>query len=164
MERFGGETGIWETSGAFSAYRQLFENQCDVGSLIARPVFDDGIFFDEGMREGYEDWEFFTRAARAGLRGVPAGRCGFRYRDRGRRCCAARASGTRRSTPSSVPGTPRRSLARRLTQLEHDDLPRFALVSSDRGEVLLTPAPASRRASSPPRPSPPPWSPATPRR
>ena len=39
-EMFGAEGGGWEVPGGFNSYRQLFENQCDAGSLVRREVFD----------------------------------------------------------------------------------------------------------------------------
>lgn len=138
LECFGREDFTWEVPGEFSVFRQLFENQCDTGSLIAREVFDRGILFDETMRAGYEDWEFFVRAMRAGYRGVPGGRAGFRYRLRGRSMLV-----TARSRHEHVYADLRaRHVSafepRLLTRTEHEDLPRFALVCADRDEVLAT--------------------------
>ena len=80
LETFGNEHFVWEPASPYSAYRQLFDNQCDAGSLIRREVFASGLRYDEGMRHGYEDWEFYLRAGARGFRGIQAGACGFRYR------------------------------------------------------------------------------------
>jgi GT2 family glycosyltransferase len=138
LEFFGAEEGEWQVPGPYLPYRQLLSNQCDAGSLIRRTVFDAGIGYDETMRDGFEDWEFYLRATLAGFGGVPAGRCGFRYR---------------RHPESMVAGALQRAelleaeIRRRhenayepvaLTRREHAEAPRFALVRCDREDVLLT--------------------------
>jgi len=140
LELFGDGSGQWSVPEPFLAYRQLFDNQCDAGSLIRRSVFAAGLEFDETMRDGFEDWEFFLRAALAGFRGAQAGPCGFRYRQR-RRSMLTQAqehsaeieAGLRqRHSECYTPG----ALARR----EHAETPRFALVRCDVGDLLLTAA------------------------
>ena len=59
---FGSEFKNWTPWPQLNAFRLFFENSCDASSLIRRRVFDAGVFFDETMRDGYEDWEFFLRA------------------------------------------------------------------------------------------------------
>jgi glycosyltransferase involved in cell wall biosynthesis len=61
-------------------FRLFFENQCAAPSLIKRRVFDAGVFYDETMHEGYEDWEFFLRALSRGFCGTYAGNVGVNYR------------------------------------------------------------------------------------
>ncbi|NNU79012.1 glycosyltransferase [Halovulum dunhuangense] len=68
--------------GDFSVALLAESNFSEAGSLIRRRVFDAGIRFDESMRKGYEDWEFFLSAARAGFRGAPVRQAFFRYRKR----------------------------------------------------------------------------------
>jgi hypothetical protein len=140
LELFGTEEGEWSMPEPYLAYRQLFTNQSDAGSLIRRRVFEAGIVFDETMREGFEDWEFFLQATLAGFRGAQAGRCGFRYRRRPDSMLVQaqpqaeriEAEMRRRHQSAYRPG----ELARR----EHAEAPRFALVRCDRDDVLLTAA------------------------
>jgi glycosyltransferase involved in cell wall biosynthesis len=140
LELFGAGSGEWRVPGTFLAYRQLFSNQSDTGTLISRRVFAAGLAYDEEIRKGYEDWEFFLRASLAGLRGVGAGRCGFRYRTRPdsmlqlakERAKALEARIRDRNRDAYRPGA--------LSRREHSDAPRFALVSCDRAEVELTAA------------------------
>jgi hypothetical protein len=141
LEFFGAEEGEWQVPGPFLPYRQLFDNQCDAGSLIRREVFEAGIGYDETMREGFEDWEFFLRAALAGFEGIQAGRRGFRYRRRpGSMVAGALArkqsllAEIRRRNPDAYEPA---ALLRR----EHAEAPRFALVRCDRDDVLLTASP-----------------------
>ncbi|WP_112320895.1 glycosyltransferase [Oceanibium sediminis] len=70
-------------NGSEFSLAQLAEsNICEAGSLIRRRVLDAGIRFDETMRSGYEDWEFWLSAANAGFRGMPVRQSFFRYRKR----------------------------------------------------------------------------------
>lgn len=138
LEFFGAEQGEWQIPGPFLTYRQLFDNQCDAGSLIRRKVFAAGLEYDETMRDGFEDWEFFLRAALAGFGGVQAGCRGFRYRRRPdsmvagalARKEALRAQIRRRNPDAYEPAA--------LLRREHAEAPRFALVRCDRDDVLLT--------------------------
>jgi hypothetical protein len=140
LELFGTEEGEWRMPEPYLAYRQLFTNQSDAGSLIRRRVFEAGIEFDETMRDGFEDWEFFLQATLVGFRGAQAGRCGFRYRRRPESMLAQaqpqaeriEAEMRRRHRSAYSPG----AQARR----EHAEAPRFALVRCDRDDVLLTAA------------------------
>jgi len=68
--------------GPFSLLIETAMNACEAGSLIHRRVFDAGLRFDTRMKFGFEDWDFFLSAARAGFRGVNGRDLGFRYRKR----------------------------------------------------------------------------------
>ncbi|MCW2989159.1 MAG: hypothetical protein JWM24_2097, partial [Solirubrobacterales bacterium] len=138
LEFFGAEQGEWQVPGPYLPYRQLLSNQCDAGSLIRRTVFDAGIEYDETMRDGFEDWEFYLRATLAGFGGVAAGRCGFRYRRHPESMIATalqraellEAEIRRRHERAYEPAA--------LSRREHAEAPRFALVRCDREDVLLT--------------------------
>jgi glycosyltransferase involved in cell wall biosynthesis/GT2 family glycosyltransferase len=80
LRTFGFKTLNWKFTPKFNYYRQFFENQCDAGSIVRRELFDRGLFFDESLRDGYEDWEFFLRAARKGYYGVRDDSAEFLYR------------------------------------------------------------------------------------
>ena len=89
--------------------------------------------FDASMRSGYEDWEFFIRAMRRGLRGVSAGRCGFRYRRRAF-SMVERSMREHELLIDADPRSPSRRLCpRTLARREHEALPRFALVDGTPG-------------------------------
>lgn len=138
LEHLGGEDGEWRVPGSYLTYRQLFQNQSDAGSLIRRAVFEAGIEFDEAMRHGFEDWEFFLHATLAGFSGSPAGRCGFRYR---RRAHSMLADAQRRAEEIALALRRRHRDAyapRAQTRREHFEAPRFALVRCDTDDVLLT--------------------------
>jgi glycosyltransferase involved in cell wall biosynthesis len=58
---FGVEEGLWE-SGPFANWRLLWNNQMVCSSAIRRAIFTAGITYNERMRGGYEDWEFYIHA------------------------------------------------------------------------------------------------------
>jgi hypothetical protein len=138
LEFFGNEEGEWLVPGPYLPYRQLFANQCDAGSLIRRAVFAAGHEYEEAMRDGFEDWEFFLSATLSGFGGAQAGRCGFRYRRHGetmltaalRKAAAVEEEIRRRHSAAYEPAA--------LAHREHEEAPRFALVRCDSRDVLLT--------------------------
>jgi glycosyltransferase involved in cell wall biosynthesis len=137
LEKFGVTQEEWNVFGPHLTYHQLFANQSDTGALVRRTVFEAGLEFDETMRKGFEDWEFFLRAGLAGFAGAGAGRCGFRYRalpdsmlvGAQRREEEVKADIRHRNADAYRAG----SLCRR----EHAEAPRFALVRCDRADALL---------------------------
>jgi Glycosyl transferase family 2 len=137
LDLFGLERGAWSLSDPYCGYKQLFENQSDAASLIRRELFDAGLWFDESMLKGYEDWELFVRATHAGFAGVHVGPCGLRYRRRPYSMFSEAVA----QLPSITQDIRARNQAayapRALAQREHDDVPRFALVRCDRSDVLL---------------------------
>jgi len=134
--------GIPEHASAAGPYSRLMhrlENTSDAGSLVARAVFEAGLRYDETMRDGFEDWDFWLRAGAAGFRGRHLPEAGFRYR---RRAGGMRQEAERRRTGLLAgmrmrdPPRPRNLLA-----LESEELPRFLLLrnGSDRAAPVLDP-------------------------
>jgi len=80
LNRFGEDFKVWRVPAHANLYRMLFQNHCAATSLVRRSVFDVGLYFDETMRDGYEDWEFFIRVLNAGFLGVCDGDTGVMYR------------------------------------------------------------------------------------
>lgn len=68
--------------GAWSLSRMAVTNICEAGSLVRRHVFEAGLRFDITFRQGYEDWDFWLGAAKAGFRGHAVAYNFFRYRRR----------------------------------------------------------------------------------
>jgi glycosyltransferase involved in cell wall biosynthesis len=125
---FGTEEKNWHTGVPFSLYRLVHENCCDAGSLIHRRVFEAGIWYDEQMRSGYEDWEFFVNAALHDFRGVHSPDTHFLYRRHGHSMLSET-----KSDHASVMGYIWRKHATELTpaelsRIEHREMPRFALL------------------------------------
>jgi glycosyltransferase involved in cell wall biosynthesis len=61
VEHFGLEEDFWPAP-EFNRWRQLDTNLMICASAIARRVFDGGVRYNESMRGGYEDWEFYVHA------------------------------------------------------------------------------------------------------
>lgn len=57
--------------GGFDAALLAGGNPIEAGSLVRRRLFDAGLRFDEDLRAGYEDWDFWLSAAGRGYRGRP---------------------------------------------------------------------------------------------
>jgi glycosyltransferase involved in cell wall biosynthesis len=72
-----------DTSGPYSPLENLFRNCCEAGSMVSRRMLDAGVRFDEDMRDGSEDWEFWLQGLERGFQGVHVPAAGFRYRRRG---------------------------------------------------------------------------------
>jgi glycosyltransferase involved in cell wall biosynthesis len=128
----------FDYSGPYSVLKHTQYNICEAGSLVHRRVFDDGIRFDEKMKLGYEDWDFWLTAASRGFRGAPHPHFGFRYRNRGESMLsqAHRDDGEiqsyMRRKHASLLGK------RNLMRLESIEALRYAIIFTDTNEVLLT--------------------------
>ncbi|WJS86018.1 glycosyltransferase [Paracoccus sp. TOH] len=79
---FFGQAGHYITDRRHELLFHAQINICEAGSLIRRRVFEAGIRFDEGMRRGYEDWDFWLSAAKVGFRGQSAAQPLLLYRKR----------------------------------------------------------------------------------
>jgi glycosyltransferase involved in cell wall biosynthesis len=79
---FGEVSHYFDYSGAYSVLNHLVANTSEAGSMVRREVFDAGCRFDEKMRQGYEDWEFWWQATEAGFEGRHVPYFGLRYRKR----------------------------------------------------------------------------------
>ncbi len=122
-----GVGGAWSTAGTHHLLQHLTENICDAATLVRRDVCEAGVSFDETLRAGFEDWDFFLRAARAGFRGAHLPQAGFSYRRRpesmlseSRRDRAALFGALQARHPSLY-------APRAVLTLEHEEAPRFAL-------------------------------------
>ena len=124
--------------GEFSLLQLLVQNYCEAGSLVRRAVFERGLRFDTtAMRAGFEDWDFWLQAARAGFRGEHLPGAGFLYRRRPESMLAAAERQREhllrllreRHAPLLRP--------RHLMTLEAEEAPRFALFAADAAEVDL---------------------------
>jgi glycosyltransferase involved in cell wall biosynthesis len=128
----------FDYSGPYSVFRHTQYNICEAGSLVHRRVFDAGVRFDETMKLGYEDWDFWLTAATRGFRGAHHPRFGFQYRNRGEsmlsqahRDDAEIHSYLRRKHPSLLS-------KRGLMRLEASEAFRYAILFTDTNEVMLT--------------------------
>jgi glycosyltransferase involved in cell wall biosynthesis len=141
IDMFGQE---WNSdySGEYSVLRHLEENICEAGSLVRRTVFEKGARFDESMRLGFEDWDFWLGAIELGFRGKHLENFGFRYRKRPE----SMLSDSERDRPEIVSYIRRKHKALfrfdTLLALEHAEAPRYAIYTADTGRVNLTSDPS----------------------
>ena len=141
IDMFGQE---WNSdySGEYSVLRHLEENICEAGSLVRRAVFERGARFDESMRLGFEDWDFWLAAIKLGFRGKHLENFGFRYRRRPE----SMLSDSERDRPEIVSYINRkhRELFRfeNLLALEQEEAPLYGIYTCDTGTVNLTSDPA----------------------
>jgi glycosyltransferase involved in cell wall biosynthesis len=68
MRLFGSGSGLLERH--FNRFDLLFANPLPAGMLIRKAVWQAAHGYDETMREGYEDWEFYIRLMRMGYRSL----------------------------------------------------------------------------------------------
>lgn len=133
-----GETCNCDFAGPYSLLQHLDVNICEAGSMIRRSVFAAGLRFDERMKLGYEDWEFWLHAASRGFRGRNCPTMGFQYRKRPESMVA---ESTRNH--NDILGYIKRKHRtlfepRTVTALEHAEAPRYAIVEFRRNKVILT--------------------------
>jgi hypothetical protein len=121
----------------------------DAGSLVSRAVLDAGVRFDENLRTGLEDWDFWLQAAGKGFRGRHAADTGFQYRRRPESMLRTTAR-----HQDAVTGYLQRkhrqwATARRCVDLEHSEAPRYAFLDPETAKAYLFTDPRDRARSMP---------------
>ncbi|MCF1504915.1 glycosyltransferase family 2 protein [Afifella sp. H1R] len=129
---------VRETTLADSALRHRRGNISEAGSLVRSEVFRAGVFYDETMKFGLEDWDFWLSAREAGFHGVRVTDPGFLYRVRPESMVAQ----SRRQTDEIMAGMQRKhsDLFARSAILadEHEEAPRFLMANLETGEIRAT--------------------------
>ncbi len=127
-------------SGNYAApYSRLahvtFDNLCEAGSLVARHVFDAGLRFDETMKDGFEDWDFWLQAIARGFVGRNDPGLGLEYRQRAESMVAG--SNRRRARILAELRARHEALfaPRQLLAWEHAEAPRFLLADAGSGKL-----------------------------
>ncbi|NBB81789.1 MAG: glycosyltransferase, partial [Alphaproteobacteria bacterium] len=127
----------------YSVLKHLAENICEAGSLVRRRLFERGLRFDESMKLGFEDWDFWLQAVGQGYVGSRVDTMGFRYRKRPE----SMLSNSERDRAEILAYMRRKhkTLYSRETVLaaEHQEAPRFAIHLADRNEVVLATDPTA---------------------
>lgn len=144
---FFGQNGQYITEAKFDLLLAAEANPCDAGSLIRRRVLDAGVRFDEEMRQGYEDWDFWLQAARLCFQGRSARQPLLHYRKR---------PVSMLSRSHAQDDELRRYLHRKhdwlyrlpkLVALEAERFPRFALIEGETRKVTLCVDPLEPKGS-----------------
>jgi glycosyltransferase involved in cell wall biosynthesis len=132
VQRFGSDFINWKPWSKLNPFRLVFKNQCVASCLIRRDVFDAGLLYDETMREGFEDWEFFLRAVLRGFTGASAGQVGFYYRVKDNSMLKEAAEKYNQLVKSMHQRHPSLLQPRHLTAYEHKYMPRFRFIDEQR--------------------------------
>lgn len=126
----GSSFDYWDYGGPYSKLRHLYCNVSEAGSMIRAEVFEAGCRFDETMKSGFEDWEFWWQALDKGFAGAHAPFMGLRYRKRPE----SMLSGTERQREDVIRSMRRKHRAlfapRALLALEAEEFPRYAIFES----------------------------------
>jgi glycosyltransferase involved in cell wall biosynthesis len=132
-----GQEGYFGSSGAYSVLKHLHENYCEAGSLVRRALFEKGLRFDETMRLGFEDWDFWLQAVALGYRGHHGEAMGLRYRKRPE-SMLANSERDRAEIVAYMRRKHKPLYARsHILAQEHTEAPRYAICLGDTSEVVL---------------------------
>ncbi|WP_262689466.1 glycosyltransferase [Kordiimonas aestuarii] len=126
-----------ETAPDYSVLKHLAGNISEAGSLVRASMFHHGVFYDETMRSGFEDWDFWLGALGAGYRGVRVKDAGFLYRRRAESMLAD----SRREEELLIARMKAKHKAlfepAHLMQVLHDEAPTFAVINENGDRVRL---------------------------
>lgn len=133
-----------QTAPEYSRLKHLIGNISEAGSLVRADAFRRGIMFDETMRNGFEDWDFWLGMLTAGYTGVRAKDAGFFYRRRAESMLAD----SRRMEEYLIAYMRQKHQSifqpRSIMTWEHTEAPAFAIMLTDAKSVLLFTDPLCR--------------------
>lgn len=132
-----GMSVVAQYGGDYSPLLHTATNISEAGSLVRRRVFERGLLFDEDMRHGFEDWDFWLGAREQGFVGRHLPHMGFNYRKRPESMLAESARDE--ADIKAYMRRKRKTLfqLRNLLTLEAAEAPRYAIVL-DSARVALT--------------------------
>ena len=138
-----GQEDNGEYRGDYSVLRHLRFNTCEAGSMVRREVLEQGCRYDESMKLGFEDWEFWWQAVEAGYRGKHLPDLGFQYRKRPE--SMLRNSERDREGIVQYMKRKHRQLFTHssIIELEHREAPRYAIFIEETAEFILTSDPVN---------------------
>jgi glycosyltransferase involved in cell wall biosynthesis len=137
VDMFGAEINVC-TGGTYSVLKHLFENYCEAGSLVRAEMCRSGMRFDESMKLGFEDWDFWLQAVEAGWVGRHVPSMGLQYRKRPESMLSN--SERDRAEILSYMRRKHKALYNRgaILALEQREAPRYGIFFGNANEVLLT--------------------------
>ncbi|MBN9672254.1 glycosyltransferase [Roseibium aggregatum] len=144
IDKFGIEWNGNYTAQYSRLLHVTFDNICEAGSLVSRSILDAGVRFDESMKSGFEDWDFWLQAISKGFKGANHPFFGFEYRQRAE--SMLRDSNRSRESILAYIKTKHKKLFSPDTLLkwEHEEAPRFAAIGTDSYLVDLFTDPVAR--------------------
>lgn len=85
LKTFGLENGVWDSPNTYPTFEQeLWQNQIHCCSLFKKEIWEKVGGYDENMKNGYEDWDFYTRAMYYGYKTTVIREPLFFYRKHGK--------------------------------------------------------------------------------
>ena len=129
-----------DCSGSFSKLSLLLDNYCEAGSLLRRDMLVAGLRYDETLRQGWEDVEFWLRGVEAGWVGRHWPEAGFRYRRRAESMLAESDRIVPQLRAAMWARHPALYDHRNLSALEAAEAPRHAIISGDTVRIVHDPA------------------------
>ncbi|WP_298812960.1 glycosyltransferase [uncultured Roseibium sp.] len=131
IDKFGIEWNGNYTTEYSRLLHVTFDNICEAGSLVSRSLLDAGVRFDESMKSGFEDWDFWLQAISLGFKGSNYPFFGFEYRQRAE--SMLRDSNRTRDSILSYIKDKHKKLFSTDTLLgwEHEEAPRFVAFGAD---------------------------------
>ncbi|GAB2184073.1 glycosyltransferase [Roseibium sp. LAB1] len=142
IDKFGIEWNGNYTADYSRLLHVTFDNICEAGSLVSRSLLDAGVRFDESMKSGFEDWDFWLQAISHGFKGANYPFFGFEYRQRAE--SMLRDSNRTRDSILGYIKDKHKKLFSTETLLgwEHEEAPRFVAFGADTYLVDLFTDPA----------------------
>ncbi|GEM_PF-228942 len=129
IDKFGIEWNGNYTTEYSRLLHLTFDNICEAGSLVSRRLLDAGIRFDETMKSGFEDWDFWLQAIDNGFVGSNHPFFGFEYRQRAESMLRD-SNRMREGILSYIRDKHKRLFApETMLALEHEEAPRYAGIS-----------------------------------
>lgn len=144
ITNFGVSRDYVDLSGEYSLLEHMHYNGCAVAGVIRRSVFETGLRYDEQMKLGYEDWDFWLSAAERGFRGIHRKDLGFQYRRRAESMILSASRSDEEIQAYIRRKHPDLYSVRRAVELEHAELPRFLIYEADRQQFSLATDPRRR--------------------
>jgi glycosyltransferase involved in cell wall biosynthesis len=138
VQMFGATRLFSDTTGEFSRLQLVAWNYCEAGSLVRRELFERGVAYDESMKLGFEDWEFFLQGLEAGFVGRHGPALGFLYRKRPESMLANSERDRHELTGYIRRKHMRLGTMRQAKLYEDEEMPRFGIYLADRSEVVWT--------------------------
>ncbi len=149
IKRFGFGREYYAMAGPWSLLELLGQNCMACASMVRRTVFERGLRYDEQMKLGYEDWDFWLQCAAAGFRGMHVPEMEFCYRKRAESMLAGSQRVHEVITHSMRRKYAHQYTPRRAFELEQEEFPRYAIWLTDAGRVVLTSDPERETSSFP---------------
>lgn len=125
----------------FTQYRLLQGNFCFSTCLLHRRVFEAGVRYCEDRRQELEDWDLYLQILDLGMHGRFAGDFGFHYRKHGFSRLSIANQKLSEVEDRVRSRHPKLFTVDHLCELEHREMPRFAILDLDRAELSLLSSP-----------------------